>query len=137
MCKRHKVVRLRRVITYIREVSKWVMTFHVRVNIVTDITNRRQALRIRLPRLTREIHLANDVVDRYRTGEVTVVGYVLASRHQEIISDRRLRVGIVIRRQSVTVRERLEIRHCRTANRILIPLILEDDNEHMIELRHR
>src|SRR5690349_3154347 len=87
-----------------------------------------------MPRLAGGIELPDDVVDRNRAREIIIIGNVLARRHEEVVSDRRVRISEIVDRQSVATREFVQERH--SALRIRKALVFQRYDEHATERRY-
>ncbi len=71
--KRNEVVCLRLSVEHVRDVSERIVSLHIRILIATRVSNRRQTLRVRFPRLTGRVELSNYVVDADCAGEGIVI----------------------------------------------------------------
>ena len=127
---------MQRVVRNIRQQRDDVVPAGVLARVRADVADRRQVFRVRLPRLPGCHEVPDDVVVRDDPRVVVVVRDDLADGHHEVVTDRRVRIGVVLRRQTVLLGQTLEVRHGRAVGHSRIGGVLLDHHDDMPEQRH-
>ena len=109
---------------------------YVRVLVASGVSDRGQALAVCLPRLARCVQLSDYVVDGHAAGKLIVARYQCSRRQHEIISYRRMGVRVIVHRQAIAVRKRVQIRHRRVRNYVLVAMVLFNYEYYVTKERH-
>jgi len=102
-------------------------------DIAAGVTHRRQVLRVRLPRLAGREEPPDDVVVRHDARIIVVVGDDFPDRHHEVVADRRVRIGVILRREPVLLGQTVEVRHRGAADDARIIVVLFHHDKDVVE----
>ena len=94
-----------------------------------------QALLVRFPGFARSHQMAHHIIGRDRAGVAVVIGDDLARRQHEIVANRRMRIGVVLRPEAVAFGQAIQIRHRRIADDTRVVVVLFNDNKNVLENR--
>src|SRR5258706_10267830 len=104
----HQVLLLRRAVLHVSEISNGdmpnVVLSSTAGSITTEVADRRQALGISFPGLPRSHQFAHYVVRRNREARwriTVVVGQHLAGGEHQVVANRWVGIGVILRGQSV------------------------------------
>ena len=128
---RNQVEPLHAAVHHIGKIRKRIVVLQVRARIAADISHRGKALRITLPRLARAEQMAHDVIHIHRSGEGVVIGNDLAGSQHEVIADRGMSIGEILRGQRVLRREAIEEWHGGIADDAGKAMVLFQNNHHV------
>ncbi len=134
---RHQPLALQRVVHDVRQVGQGIVPPGVGAGAVPRVAHGRQILGVRLPRLPRGDQASHDVVPRHGPREIVVVGDRVADGEHEVVSDGRVGVGVVLRGETIPLREAVQVRHRRAADHVRVVVVLFHHDEDVVKARRR
>src|SRR5205807_3801891 len=102
LCEGNDILSLDGAIDYIGVVNERVVAARIRVNVGSEIAYIGQAFRVRFPRFSSRTHSPNEVVIAEYAGASVVGGEELPTGEHQVVGDRVMGVGVILKGQSIT-----------------------------------
>src|SRR6266567_2390511 len=137
LAERHQIVFFAAAVGYIGKIGQRVVALYVGIVAASSVTGGRQALGVGLEGFSCGEQVADNVVLRKSAAQTVVVGDGLAGGEHEVIADRRMSVGVVLRGQTILGGQAIQVWHRRASDDTGVAVVLLENDKHVGAERHR